>query len=44
MLRPAMLRTEVWWGLAAGALWVGLLWGWLSIACCGSQSHDNVGP
>jgi hypothetical protein len=30
MLRPAMLRTEVWWGLAAGALWVGLLWGWLT--------------
>ena len=30
MRRPAIRSTEGWWGLAAGALWVGLLWGWLT--------------
>ena len=30
MLRPAMLRSQVWWGLAAGVVWAGLLWGWLT--------------
>ena len=30
MLRPAIARTSVWRGLAAGVLWAGLLWGWLT--------------
>jgi hypothetical protein len=30
MRQPAIARTGVWRGLAAGALWVGLLWGWLT--------------
>ena len=30
MLRPSIARTGVVRGLAAGALWMVLLWGWLT--------------
>jgi hypothetical protein len=30
MLRPSLPRTGVLQGLAAGALWLVLLWGWLT--------------
>jgi hypothetical protein len=30
VLQLASTRSKVWRGLAAGAVWVGLLWGWLT--------------
>jgi hypothetical protein len=30
MQQPANTRSKVWRGLAAGVVWAGLLWGWLT--------------